>query len=77
MVTIRKAITVMIMLIALKPNSPAKGAGSGGTDIGMFGGVNPYVLSGIPSVPTFYQLTAPSNTATTNPYVITFSVKSY
>ncbi|MFT4017487.1 MAG: hypothetical protein QM668_11035 [Agriterribacter sp.] len=60
----------------LKAGSPAIGAGIGGTDCGMFGGTNPYRLSGIPSIPVFYKLTAPSRTATTNPYTITFSVKS-
>lgn len=60
----------------LKAGSPAIGAGAGGTDCGMFGGTNPYRLSGIPSIPVFYKLTAPSRTATTNPYTITFSVKS-
>ena len=47
---------------ALKTTSPAKGAGVGGTDMGMFGGTNPYKLSGIPKIPAFYKLTAPSNT---------------
>ena len=60
----------------LKPGSPAIGAGMGGVDMGMFGGANPYKLSGIPSIPAFYKLTAPSNNATTNPYTITFSVRS-
>jgi len=60
----------------LKAGSPAIGAGTGSTDCGMFGGTNPYRLSGIPSIPVFYKLTAPSRTATTNPYTITFSVKS-
>ena len=60
----------------LKAGSPAKGAGMGGVDMGMFGGANPYKLSGIPSIPAFYKLTAPSNNATTNPYTITFSVRS-
>lgn len=60
----------------LKPGSPAIGAGIGGIDCGMFAGTNPYRLSGIPSIPVFYKLTAPSRTATTNPYTITFSVKS-
>lgn len=38
----------------LKAGSPAKGAGIGGVDIGMFGGINPYVLSGVPT--TIYLL---------------------
>ena len=60
----------------LKAGSPAKGAGMGGIDMGIYGGTNPYKLSGIPSIPAFYKLTAPSNNATTNPYTITFSVRS-
>ncbi len=60
----------------LKAGSPAIGAGIGGVDMGIYGGANPYRLSGIPSIPAFYKLTAPSNNATTNPYTITFSVRS-
>ena len=45
----------------LANNSPAKGAGENGTDCGAFGGDEPYVLSGIPSIPTIYQLTVPAN----------------
>lgn len=44
----------------LAPNSPAKGAGENGTDCGAFGGDDPYVLSGIPSIPSIYQLTVPN-----------------
>lgn len=43
----------------LKANSPAKGVGVSGVDIGMYGGVNPYVLSGLPSIPSIYYFTAP------------------
>jgi hypothetical protein len=43
----------------LKPGSPAIGAGVGGVDCGMFGGDSPYVLSGIPSIPTIYFFNAP------------------
>ena len=62
--------------LALKAGSPAIGAGEGGIDCGMFGGSTPYRLSGIPSTPSFYKLTAPSNTTSTNPYTITFSVRA-
>jgi hypothetical protein len=31
--------------------SPGLGAGFGGTDCGIFGGAEPYVLSGIPPIP--------------------------
>ncbi len=40
----------------LSENSPAKGAGSNGTDIGPFGGPDPYRLSGLPNLPNIYEL---------------------
>ncbi|MEO7309218.1 MAG: hypothetical protein ABIX01_02380 [Chitinophagaceae bacterium] len=61
---------------ALKAGSPAIAAGISGVDCGAFGGVNPYKLSGIPAVPAFYKLTAPSNAANSNPYTLTFSVRA-
>jgi hypothetical protein len=45
-------------------------------DAGAYGGPNPYRLSGIPPIPAFYKLTAPSSSATANPYTITFSVRA-
>ena len=64
----------------LATGSPCIGYGkdnSGNTiDAGAYGGVVPYRLSGIPSVPAFYILSAPSSSATANPYTITFSVKA-
>jgi hypothetical protein len=60
----------------LKPGSPAIGAGIGGVDLGIFGGPNPYRLSGIPSIPAFYKLEASSINATTNPFTVTFSTRS-
>jgi len=41
----------------LSDSSPAKGAGENGIDCGPFGGVNPYVLSGIPKGPHIYDAT--------------------
>ena len=35
--------------------NPARGAGTGGTDVGAFGGTNPYKLSGIPAIPSIYE----------------------
>lgn len=61
---------------ALKAGSLAIGTGAGGVDCGMFGTTAPYKLSGIPPIPAFYKLTAPSNTTSTNPYTITFSVRT-
>ncbi len=39
----------------LKEFSPAKGAGVGGIDCGAFDGNFPYVLSGIPPIPSVYE----------------------
>jgi len=44
----------------LSPTSPGLSAGFGGVDVGIFGGPEPYVLSGIPPIPTIYSLTAPA-----------------
>ncbi|MBX2967275.1 MAG: hypothetical protein KF845_14110 [Cyclobacteriaceae bacterium] len=44
----------------LSASSPFKGAGYNGEDCGIFGGLTPYVLSGLPPVPSIYSLTAPS-----------------
>ncbi len=43
----------------LKAGSPAIGAGVNGEDCGMFGGNNPYVLSGMPQIPAIYFYSAP------------------
>lgn len=43
----------------LAPDSPAIGAGYDGSDCGMFGGDEPYVLSGIPAIPSIYFFDAP------------------
>jgi len=40
----------------LSESSPAKGAGTNGTDIGPFGGPDPYRLSGLPDLPNIYEL---------------------
>jgi hypothetical protein len=40
----------------LKADSPAKGFGIDGTDAGAFGGPNPYILSGLPPIPSIYEL---------------------
>jgi hypothetical protein len=48
---------------ALASSSPAAGAGAlngSAVDCGAFGGPAPYVLSGMPSIPSIYALTAPT-----------------
>lgn len=46
----------------LKVASPAIGAGQAGVDCGAYGGPDPYVLSGVPQIPSIYQLVAPGGT---------------
>jgi len=60
----------------LKEGSPAIGAGYEGVDIGMFGGDEPYVLSGIPPIPTIYQLNAPTVGEKNTGMPITIKAKS-
>ena len=64
----------------LSASSPAKNAGvipgSGlPTDLGAFGGTDPYQLSGIPPIPSFFRFNAASPTAASSPYPITYSVR--
>lgn len=58
----------------LKSGSPAFGAGFNGVDCGMTGGTIPYHLSGIPDVPTIYQMTVPATG--TNSINVTISTRS-
>ena len=44
----------------LKAGSVALTAGEGGTQAGAFGGDDPYVLGGVPFIPTITQLTVPA-----------------
>ena len=55
----------------LKAASPAIGSGFGSADMGAFGGSFPYIVSGIPNVPTIYRLTVNATvTSTTMPVII-------
>ena len=56
--------------------SVAKGAGFNGVDCGIFGGPSPYVLSGIPPIPTIYEFTAPAIGSTTEGLQIQVKIKS-
>jgi len=42
----------------LKENSPAIGAGTNGSDIGIYGGSTPFVLGGYPSIPKIVNIEA-------------------
>lgn len=43
------------------PTNRLRAAGTGGVDIGFFGGVDPYVKSGMPPIPAIFEFTAPSS----------------
>jgi hypothetical protein len=68
--------------IALKPGSPAIGAGLTigavvSPDCGAYGATDPYKLSGIPNIPSIYSLTVPTSIPAGTPTMnVTFSTRS-
>jgi len=60
----------------LKSGSPAIGAGLNGEDCGMFGGTTPYILSGIPAIPSIYFFVAPSSASGTQGLQVQIKAKS-
>lgn len=60
----------------LERGSPALETGVNGEDVGMFGGPSPYMLSGIPSLPHIYFLSAPSVGSATDGLQVRLKVKS-
>jgi hypothetical protein len=65
----------------LKAGSPALGAGYGSTpqnpvDCGMFGGSTPYVLSGIPAIPSIYYFANQPVGSNSDPIDVQIKVKS-
>lgn len=61
----------------LKPASPARGAGLDGVDLGVFGGVQPYILSGLPSKPRLTRFIAPAVATSASGLRIELEAKSY
>lgn len=61
----------------LKTGSPAIGAGASGEDCGMFGGTDPYALSGLPPIPAIYNLTAPTTATQTGGLNVNIKAKSH
>jgi hypothetical protein len=59
----------------LKPGSPAIGTGQGGVDCGIFGGNYPYVLSGMPPIPSVFEFD--SNSLPVNTLNVTISAKAH
>lgn len=59
----------------IKAGSPLKTAGSGGTEVGAFGGTTPYVVSGIPAIPSIVNMNNTATGSNTVPLSVTISVK--
>lgn len=59
----------------INPTGPAAGTGFNGVDVGIYGGPDPYRKSGIPPVPSIYQLSAPATTTSTT-LPVTISTRS-
>ncbi len=59
----------------LKAGSPAISAGENGTDCGAYGGLTPYVLSGMPAVPHIFEAVVPSAGSTQSGLPVTIKVK--
>ena len=59
----------------LKADSPARGTGYGGIDMGAFGGSTPYVFALQPAVPAIYHIYVPG-APTGSTMNVTFSTKS-
>ncbi len=60
----------------LNPEGPAAGAGENGIDCGMFGGVTPYVLSGMAPIPRIYEADVPISGSAASGLPVTIKVKS-
>ena len=58
------------------PGNPAYGSGESGADLGAFAGPTPYVLSGIPGIPTIYELHVPGVAFQGDPLNVTLSTRS-
>lgn len=61
----------------LKEFSPAIGAGNDGLDCGMFGGTNPYILSGLPDIPAIYQIIMPTTGNSNTGINVTVKAKTH
>ncbi len=47
-------------------DSPAKGTGFGGVDMGVFAGLSPYVIAGLPQIPRITRFVIPSKATSTS-----------
>ena len=61
----------------LAAGSPAIGSGLNGVDMGIFGGVQPYVISGVPSLPRITRFLVPSTATSTSGLRIEMDAESF
>jgi hypothetical protein len=61
----------------LATGSPAIGAGVSGEDCGMFGGADPYILSGLPAFPAIYFFVAPAAASGMEGLPVQVKIKSH
>ena len=61
----------------LAAGSPAIGSGLNGVDMGIFGGVQPYVISGVPSLPRITRFLVPSTATSTSGLRIEMDAQSF
>jgi len=62
--------------LILASGSPAIGAGLNGVDCGIFGGIAPYVLSGLPPVPSIFEIIQSGVGTTGVPIQVNLKAKS-
>ncbi len=60
----------------LKPTSTLKTAGSAGVEVGAFGGTDPYVISGIPPIPSVTEMFNTGTGSDDVPLQVTISVQA-
>jgi hypothetical protein len=60
----------------VKPGVELKTLGSGGSEVGAYGGVTPYVISGIPPIPSIVDLINTGTGDNANPLKVNITVKS-
>lgn len=60
----------------LKAGSPLKTIGAAGAEVGAYGGTTPYVVSGIPAIPSVVTMTNSATGSNSVPLQVTISVKA-
>ena len=61
----------------LAPESPARGIGLNGVDLGMFGGATPYIISGVPPLPRITHFSTPASATSSSGLRFELKAKSF